>query len=1105
MAELPIASNALTLAGQIGNYLQGYRERWNRTSKAISDFERFHHQLATKKAEWEQMLNDYGLPNDQGLRTRFETASQHLDEERQRFSHLQTDCCLSFWTKAALLSREILTDSIDRLIDDFEQIPNFLRTREDMTRMLASRANDTPDSLGFGLDPRIVRLEEIEAKVMKELTPEANNKVVNLYGEPGSGKTCLAKSIAYQIHDAANNMRSSKSSSTHTSINENNTMFQDGAVFLTCDPEAKDCGKLCGEILAKIRAPGQDACVDKELSEKLRAMRNRLRTKHVLIVFDNVVNLEQIKDLLVFEATGVQYLVTSRSKEVWPEAKCVLMDKPTIREARKILARRAKMPTDEIPPNLLRLVYRLIDRVGYNLLALALILKTMKDPLQEEYWELALEDFNSIADDASLVHTRPVEAFGEPYPHTLSVAMLMALEGLHDKARDLLYLLALFGGHGVPEPLLRLAFRASHPNLLPGDFVRARDELEELDLIQVECRIDRIDHFTRRTCVLNPTRRLLIRKKKQGEVSAKLVALLNNSAFKEGNKDIDALLAVLCLFYIVQLSGTHADENKFLTEEAAKKMEEARKVLKLKPFTDESGRLYSELISVIKPLIHLLNLSKKGEGWELECQESARKVIMKYIQKGHVDDKIVSQLLQVHQTFFVTFDFLSNISWHPNSSTMTDQTIVFEEIEGESNEKNNVLEQTPVVLIGKYMDLLQSDDSNLEILSYINITISNIVNKRNCDYVLEHTSLLEKIRNMTLLEVGHNLKQGLVLLKLFKSSTARKTIANYPRVLESLINEVYNSTSHDIRERDIDIVCLLCSLAKITTVAMKLISSPSNFIPKLLKLITARLSTDVDLDIFPKNRYFGKLLNFVEKLSRVVSKIDDNMTRSVFASAPEILERLLEKLLLDANVFLTTEEQQSTIKALTLIDHIKGNGFTINLTSPNLFEARGEANLILGLHKEALANFEVALKYCENDKEKERTRMLRCVFCKIKLENYKGALHDADNVVTNFVTKFEESALSFQERGVVKEMMGDYEGAIEDLTQALKGYGGLDYECLKHRAYARFKLGLEIEARQDAEMANQLGVSDDVEKCMVRGEMCLGILPVPEFLGYKLT
>jgi hypothetical protein len=296
-----------------------------------------------------------------------------------------------------------------------------------------------------------------------------------------------------------------------------------------------------------------------------------------------------------------------------------------------------------------------------------------------------------------------------------------------------------------------------------------------------------------------------------------------------------------------------------------------------------------------------------------------------------------------------------------------------EEIEGESNQKNKVLEQTPVVLIGKYMDLLHSDDSNLKLLSYIDMTISTIVNKRNCDYVLEHTSLLEKIHNMMLPEVGHKQRQGLALLKLFKSSTARETIANYPGLLESLINEVYNSTSHDIKGGDIDIVCLLCGLAEITTVAMELVTSPSNFIPKLLELISARLSTNVDFVKFHNSSYFRELLNLVGMLSRVVFQIDDNMTRSVFASAPGILERLL---LLDANVSLTTEEQKSTIKALTLIDYIKGNAFTINLISPYLFDARGEANLILGLYKEALADFEAALNYCGNNTLKKRC-MLR--------------------------------------------------------------------------------------------------------------------------------
>jgi hypothetical protein len=301
-----------------------------------------------------------------------------------------------------------------------------------------------------------------------------------------------------------------------------------------------------------------------------------------------------------------------------------------------------------------------------------------------------------------------------------------------------------------------------------------------------------------------------------------------------------------------------------------------------------------------------------------------------------------------------------------------------EEIEGEANGKIKVFEQTPVVLLGKYMDLLHLDDSNLEErLEGIKHTISRIVDRRNCDYVLEHTSLLKKIHNMMLPEVSHNLKQCLALLELFQSSTARKTIANYPRLLESLLNEVYNSTSHDIKMHDIDIVRLLCGLAyEITTVAMKMVTSPSDFIPKLLGLISTRFSTNVELvklHNFKDEIYFQEVLNLVGILSRVVSRIDDNMSRSVFASAPGILERLL----IDTNVSLTIKERKSMIKALTLIDRTKGNAFTINLTSPDLFDARGKANLILGLHKEALADFETALNYCANNKWEQQTYMLR--------------------------------------------------------------------------------------------------------------------------------
>ncbi len=124
-------------------------------------------------------------------------------------------------------------------------------------------------------------------------------------------------------------------------------------------------------------------------------------------------------------------------------------------------------------------------------------------------------------------------------------------------------------------------------------------------------------------------------------------------------------------------------------------------------------------------------------------------------------------------------------------------------------------------------------------------------------------------------------------------------------------------------------------------------------IPKLLELISAPFFTNVDmvkLCDYRNGTYLKELLNLVGILSRTMFQIDDNMTRNVFASAP----RILEKLLLDPDVFFTTKEQKSMIKALTLIDPTKGNAFTINLTSPNLFDARGRANLMLGWHKKHL-------------------------------------------------------------------------------------------------------------------------------------------------------
>ena len=125
----------------------------------------------------------------------------------------------------------------------------------------------------------------------------------------------------------------------------------------------------------------------------------------------------------------------------------------------------------------------------------------------------------------------------------------------------------------------------------------------------------------------------------------------------------------------------------------------------------------------------------------------------------------------------------------------------------------------------------------------------------------------------------------------------------------------------------------------------------------------------------------------------------------------------------------------------------------------------------------------------------------RCkCFAKTMLGDYSGALTCADRAVDAKPT----DSFCWQERGVLKELMGKYEEALEDLNRASKlAEPWDDYEVLKHRAYVNFKLGHEDEARKDAEKAllapRHYSVTDPGYNLRA-----LGTLSVPHFLGYDL-
>ncbi|CAM6126395.1 unnamed protein product [Calypogeia fissa] len=61
------------------------------------------------------------------------------------------------------------------------------------------------------------------------------------------------------------------------------------------------------------------------------------------------------------------------------------------------------------------------------------------------------------------------------------------------------------------------------------------------------------------------------------------------------------------------------------------------------------------------------------------------------------------------------------------------------------------------------------------------------------------------------------------------------------------------------------------------------------------------------------------------------------------------------------------------------------------------------------------------------------------------------------------------------ERGILKRMVGDVNGALEDLTVELK-YDWNDYERSKHRGYVKFLLGDTDGARKDAKRCLAMGL-----------------------------
>ncbi|KAL3676311.1 hypothetical protein R1sor_026259 [Riccia sorocarpa] len=119
-------------------------------------------------------------------------------------------------------------------------------------------------------------------------------------------------------------------------------------------------------------------------------------------------------------------------------------------------------------------------------------------------------------------------------------------------------------------------------------------------------------------------------------------------------------------------------------------------------------------------------------------------------------------------------------------------------------------------------------------------------------------------------------------------------------------------------------------------------------------------------------------------------------------------------------------------------------------------------------------------------------------FIKVHMESkhLAGALEDLNEAVSFDPT----NEFLWQERGVLKSVMEDYEGALVDLNESLRINSDDD---LKHRAKVKFQLGDEDGAAFDAQQALCVRFRQCKPRIFYRGPRCFGVLPVT-FGKFKL-
>ncbi|CAM6094346.1 unnamed protein product [Calypogeia fissa] len=806
---------------QIATAIQGLGNNWYKASADWDDFPRKLARLRRKHDFWHNEFKKTDMLSDSSLVATLHEAKKLLEQEQASLKRRQAGKGLWFKVGITVFPSQVGL-RIQLVIDAFDAIPGFLQMEEEAAAALERRMMRKSPSLPFPDDDRYVPLEVTESKVQSALEVPHGSKVVLLHGGAGTGKSTSARHVA--LH--------------YQRICENPEAPFELVVFLECGPEAD--ATTSQSRLLQILAPNSAAAVPHEQGQTIShvAMRRQLsvllKSQRILIMLDDVCERRFLQEVLNLCGVGVKCLVTSQDRDL---SHGLSLSHPAIQIqiedveddiAMKILASHVGLAEKQIPAQIQVVAHQMVVATQGNPLALASVAVAIDHNRCDEIaqWQAASQNLLKLLQSSDRAFM-----FGVQYSRSFWSATRLAIESLTEDARNLLIILHMCEAPAVPEEVLQILYCSVG---CQAGFERSRKDLESKGWVKISTD----DLRQQRSWSVYSLQKMFIEDEMSDDKETRLK---------------------LCKERMLRMLATQADDTNIEAGDDTNSTttisfeEDNRVQLSLCAlyFHEEYSRKTSSKIDVlvnqrnnlrrtaIEPVTRLLALPV-SKWWTKAAQVSAKQVFCKYIYNYVLHDTGIVDLLLLQVSRLSMLQTLDNIVTVEPQTPWVDETLgtlmkallEFFKGTGDSNtamtaarvlhelSRNKVhhgvilssgildtivtnlsFESNPLLLVASSNILMQLICEDIEsagkIVQHPNIFtfLMKSLFKEDNPRVQEAAALALSKLEVAVQEFTHINSPRVLLLNL----ELRKTVINYPRVLERIVNMLSNDDDHPLQ------------------------------------------------------------------------------------------------------------------------------------------------------------------------------------------------------------------------------------------------------------------------------------------------------------------